>query len=133
MMHFQEIVVHAAVTPKQIAIVLYIFASVLYPIKAETNSDTATQVNIPYKIRNTVKRCCNIIDTETQSKAHRFTGNSGAYGTWFIIIKRFLIIIIHGLFPQLSQFVLTKSLSQQTVAYRDLPLPDNSFSLWMVH
>ena len=50
-MHFQEIVVHTAVTPKQIAIVLYIFASVLYPIKAETNSDTAEQVNIPYRIR----------------------------------------------------------------------------------
>ena len=64
-MHFQEIVVHAAVTPKQIAIVLYIFVSVLYPIKAETNSDTATQVNIPYRIRNTLKKCCNIIDTNT--------------------------------------------------------------------
>ena len=65
MMHFQEIVVHAAVTPKQIAIVLYIFASVLYPIKVETNNDTATQVNTQYKIRNTLKICCNIIDTET--------------------------------------------------------------------
>ena len=48
MMHFQEILVHAAVTPKQIAKVLYIFASVLYPIKAETSSDTATHVNNKY-------------------------------------------------------------------------------------
>ena len=47
MIHFQEIIVHTAVTLKQIAIPLYIFASELHPIKAETSRDIATQVNSP--------------------------------------------------------------------------------------
>ena len=47
MIHFQEIIVHTAVTLKQITIPLYIFASELHPIKAETSRDIATQVNSP--------------------------------------------------------------------------------------
>ena len=62
MMHFQEIIVHTAVTPKQIAIALYIFTSELHPIKADASRDTATLVNSPYIIRNTLIKCCNIID-----------------------------------------------------------------------
>ena len=47
MIHFQEIIVHTAVTIKQIAIPLYIFASELHPIKADASRDTATLVNSP--------------------------------------------------------------------------------------
>ena len=47
MIHFQEIIVHTAVTPKQIAIALYRFTSELHPIKADPSRDTATLVNSP--------------------------------------------------------------------------------------
>lgn len=63
MIHFQEIIVHTAVTLKQIAIPLYIFASELHPIKAVTSRDIVTLVNSPKIIRNTLIKCCNIIDT----------------------------------------------------------------------
>ena len=53
MMHFQEIIVHTAVTLKQIAIPLYIFASELHPIKAVTSRDIVTLVK--YSLQGTTQ------------------------------------------------------------------------------